>query len=292
VAGRMQGKVAVVTGAASGFGAATAHLLAVEGANVVLADIQDDQGAALAEQIGSAAVFQHCDVSSEQDVAGAVDIAMERFGRLDVMFNNAGIVGAVGPIDEIPLEEYEFTMAVLLRSVFVGMKHAARVMKPQGSGVILSTSSIAGVMGGLGPHVYAAAKSAIIGLTRNVAAELGPWGIRAVAIVPGNHATAMTADVALGDPSAIDRTVEAFRQRKTPLRGRAGLAEDITRAALWLASDEAGFVSGTALVVDGGLTTGSREAVEPGQGTFAARRPLVREAGARGMRLDGAAEPG
>lgn len=290
--GRAQGKVALVTGAASGFGAATAQLLAAEGASVVLADIQDSQGAALAEEIGPTARFQHCDVTSEHDVAGAVDTAMERFGRLDVMFNNAGIVGTVGPIDEIPLDEYEFTMAVLLRSVFLGMKHAARVMKPQGSGVILSTSSIAGVMGGLGPHIYATAKAAIIGLTRNVAAELGPWGVRAVAIVPGNHATAMTADVALGDPAAIDRTLEAFRQRKTPLRGRAGLAEDIAHAALWLASDDAGFVSGTALVVDGGLTTGSREAAERGQGTFVTKRPLVREAGARGLRTAGTVEPG
>ena len=281
--GRVQGKAAVITGGASGFGAATARLMAAEGASVVVADLQDGPGRQIAEEIGPAAVFVRTDVSVEDDVAAAVDTAVGRFGRLDVMFNNAGIVGAVGPIDEIPLEEYEFTMGVLLRSVFLGMKHAARVMKAQESGVILSTSSIAGVMGGLGPHVYTAAKSAILGLTRNVAAELGPWGVRVAAIVPGNHATAMTADVSVGDHTAVERAAEVFRERKTPLRGRAGVAEDIARAALWLASDDAGFVSGTALVVDGGLTTGSREAAERGQGTFGVRKPLIRQAGLRGI---------
>ena len=281
--GRVRGKVAVITGAASGFGAATARLMAAEGAKVVLGDLQEDKGAQVADEIGDSALFRPCDVSREEDVAGLVDAAVERFGRLDVMFNNAGIVGAVGPIDQITLEEYEFTMGVLLRSVFLGMKHAARVMKPQESGVILSTSSIAGVMGGLGPHVYAAAKSAIVGLTRNVAAELGPWGVRAVAIVPGNHATPMTADVSVGDHTAVDAALEKFRISKTPIRGRPGLAEDIAHAALWLASDDAGFVSGTAIVVDGGLTTGSKEAADRGQGTFATKRPLIRQAGLRGL---------
>lgn len=283
MAGRVEGKVAVITGAASGFGEATARLMAAEGAYVVLADLQEERGAGVAASIGERAVSRTCDVSSEADVAAVVDLAVGRFGRLDVMFNNAGIVGAIGPIDQIPLEEYEFTMAVLLRSVFLGMKHAARVMKPQESGVILSTSSIAGVMGGLGPHVYTAAKSAIVGLTRNVAAELGPWGVRAVAIVPGNHATAMTADVSLGDHTAVEQAAERFRERKTPLHGRPGLADDIAHAALWLSSDDAGFVSGTAVVVDGGLTTGSRENIERGQGTFASKRPLIRQAGLRGL---------
>jgi NAD(P)-dependent dehydrogenase (short-subunit alcohol dehydrogenase family) len=131
--------------------------------------------------------------------------------------------------------------------------------------------------------VYAAAKSAIVGLTRNVAAELGPWGIRAVAIVPGNHATAMTADVSVGDHTALDETIERFKVSKTPIRGRAGVADDIAHAALWLSSDDAGFVSGTAIVVDGGLTTGSREAAERGQGTFGAKKPLIRQAGLRGL---------
>jgi NAD(P)-dependent dehydrogenase (short-subunit alcohol dehydrogenase family) len=249
----------------------------------VLADIQDERGQALADELGAAATYAHVDVTSESDVAAVVDLAVAERGGLDVMFNNAGIVGAIGPIDELPLEEYEFTMAVLLRSVFLGMKHAARVMKPQERGVILSTSSVAGIQGGLGPHVYNAAKTAIVGLTKNVAAELGPWSIRVNAIAPGKHATPMNADVALGDPAAIEAAVALFT-KMTPLRGRPGLADDIAHAALWLASDEAGFVSGHTLVVDGGLTTGSKENVAPGEGgRFAARQELIREAGGRGL---------
>jgi len=283
VAGRVSGKVTVVTGAASGLGEATARLMHAEGASVLLADIQDDRGRRVADELGDRARFLHCDVTAESDVAGAVDTAVREFGRLDCMFNNAGIIGTHGGIDEIPLEEYEFTMAVLLRSVFLGLKHAARVMKPQHSGVILNTTSIGGLQGGLGPHVYGAAKGAVIALTRNVAAELGAWSIRVNAIAPGKILTPMNAATIVGDPDAMDEAREAFRTR-TPLRGRIGVADDIAQAALWLASDDAGFVSGHILVVDGGLTTGSRENVGPGEhGRWASRRDLVREAGRSGL---------
>ena len=281
--GRVAGKVAVITGAASGLGEATARLMHAEGAAVLLTDIQDDRGQRLAGELGARSRYLHCDVTAEPDVANAVDTAVREFGRLDCMFNNAGIVGAHGGIDEIPLEEYEFTMAVLLRSVFLGMKHAARVMKPQRSGVILSTTSIGGLQGGLGPHIYGAAKGAVIALTKNVAAELGAWSIRVNAIAPGKILTPMNAANVVGDPDAMDEAREAFRTR-TPLRGRIGIADDIAHAALWLASDDAGFVSGHTLVVDGGLTTGSRENVAPGEhGRWASRRDLVREAGRSGM---------
>src|SRR4029077_17982791 len=135
--------------------------------------IQDARGQRIAEELGDRSRYQHCDAAAEPDVASAVDTAVREFGRLDFMFNNAGIVGTHGGIDEIPIEEYEFTMTVLLRSVFLGMKHAARVMKQQHSGVILSTTSIGGLQGGLGPHIYGAAKGAVVALTKNVAAELG-----------------------------------------------------------------------------------------------------------------------
>ena len=281
--GRVSGKVAVVTGAASGLGEATARLMHAEGASVILTDIQDDRGQRVAADLGDRARYLHCDVTSEPDVAQAVDEAVREFGRLDCMFNNAGIVGTQGGIDEIPLEEYEFTMAVLLRSVFLGMKHAARVMKPQCSGVILNTTSIGGLQGGLGPHVYGAAKGAVVALTKNVAAELGAWSIRVNAIAPGKILTPMNAANLTGDPEAMDQAREAFATR-TPLRGRIGEADDIAHAALWLASDDAGFVSGHILVVDGGLTTGSRENVAPGEhGRWAVRSDLVREAGRSGL---------
>jgi NAD(P)-dependent dehydrogenase (short-subunit alcohol dehydrogenase family) len=283
VSGRVAGKVVAITGAASGLGEATARLMAAEGARVVLADIQDDRGERLAAELGDGARYVRCDVTSEPQVAGVVDTAVEQFGRLDCMFNNAGIVGAHGGIDEIPLEEYEYTMAVLLRSVFLGMKHAARVMKPQASGVILTTSSIGGLQGGLGPHVYGAAKAAVVALTKNVAAELGAWSIRVNAIAPGKILTPMNAANIVGDPDAMDEAREAFRTR-TPLHGRIGEAADIAHAALWLASDDAGFVSGHTLVVDGGLTTGTKENVAPGEhGRWASRRDLVREAGRSGV---------
>lgn len=281
VTGALEGKVMAVTGGASGIGAATARLAAAAGASVLLADIQDDLGRVVAEDIGSAACYRHCDVSREGDIAALVDAAVSEFGQLDCMFNNAGIVGAIGPIDEIPLEEYEFTVGILMRSVFLGMKHAARVMKPRHRGVILSTTSCVGLRGGLGPHVYAGCKAAIVGLTRNVAAELGSWGIRVNAIAPGKHATPMFADAALGDPGAVDR-VDIFEQM-SPIKGRYGTADDVAEAAVWLASDAAGFVSGIVLSVDGGLIAGTPEGAEPGTGSFAGHRPLVREAGLRGI---------
>ncbi len=279
--GLIAGKTFVVTGGASGIGASAARLAVEEGASVVLADIQDAAGERLAAELGDAARYVRCDVRSEQDVAGLVDEAVSAFGKVDVMFNNAGIVGAIGPIDEIPLDEYDFTVAVLMRSVFLGMKHAARVMKPRRSGVILSTTSCVGLRGGLGPHVYAGCKAAIVGFTRNVAAELGPWGIRVNAIAPGKHATPMFADAALGDPKATDR-IDVF-ERISPLKGRYGTAEDIAEAAVWLSSDRAGFVSGITMSVDGGLISGTPEGAEPGQGLYAGHRPLLREAGGRGL---------
>jgi NAD(P)-dependent dehydrogenase (short-subunit alcohol dehydrogenase family) len=283
VTGRVSGQVAVITGAASGLGEATARLMHAEGATVLLTDIQDERGRRVAAELGERARYLHRYVTAEPDVAGAVDTAVREFGRLDCMFNNAGIIGAHGGIDEIPLEEYEFTMAVLLRSVFLGTKHAARVMKPRHSGVILNTTSIGGLQGGLGPHVYGAAKGAVIALTRNVAAELGAWSIRVNAIAPGKILTPMNAATIVGDPDAMDEAREAFATR-TPLRGRIGVADDIAHAALWLASDDAGFVSGHVLVVDGGLTAGSRENVAPGEhGRWASRRDLVREAGRSGV---------
>lgn len=277
--GRLDGRVALITGGASGIGEATVRRFVAEGARVVIADLQHDRGADLAGELGADADFIRTDVTSEDDVAAAVDRAVDRYGALDVMFNNAGIVGATGPIAALDLDEYEATMAVLLRGAVLGMKHAARVMVPRRSGSIVSTSSVAGVMGGLGPHVYSTAKAAIIGLTQSVAAELVTHGIRVNCIVPGSMATPMVADVALGDPDAVD-TVRSVLEHQSPL-GRAGLAGDIADAALYLSSDESAYVTAQALRVDAGatLTVPGNPFINP-DGTG---RGMIREAGRRGL---------
>ncbi len=249
--GRLDGRVAVITGGASGIGAGTARRFVAEGARVVVADVQVDAGEALADELGDGAVFARTDVTSEDDVAAAVDLAVSQFGRLDVMFNNAGIVGTVGPIAETPAAAWDNTISILLRGVFLGTKHAARVMVPQGSGVIISTSSTAGIVGGLGPHAYTAAKHGVIGLTKSVANELAPFGIRVNAIAPGNTATAMIAALT-GDGEDVGAAADRIASM-SPL-GYAGFPEDIAAAAVYLASDEGRYVSGHTLVVDAGQT--------------------------------------
>ena len=275
---RLEGKVAAITGAASGFGAAAARLFVNEGCKVALGDIQEDAGAAIAADLGDSAVFIRCDVTSEDDVAVLVDTAVSAFGRLDVMFNNAGIVGAVGPIDTTPAEEWQATMDILLNGVFYGVKHAARVMKPQGSGSIVSMSSTAGILGGLGPHTYTAAKHAVVGLTKSAGAELCRFGIRVNCISPAGMATPMVANVTTGNPSAIEETKKNLAAN-SPLKGRPGLAEDVANAALWLASDESGYTNGHTLTTDAGITTGA----SPNPPAFDQYQPMIREAGKSGL---------
>ena len=277
---RLEGKVAVITGAASGIGAATAKTFVEQGARVVLGDIQDQAGAELAEALGGSgtAIFRHCNVTSEAEVEALVDAAVSEFGKIDVMFNCAGIVGAVGPMSTTPAEEWKLTIDIMVHGVFYGMKHASRFMKEAGSGSIISMSSTAGVMGGLGPHAYTAAKHAVVGMTRNLATEVGGFGVRVNCIAPAGMATPMVADVITGDHHKLEETIAALAEG-SPLRGRAGLAEDVANAALWLASEESGYTSGLTLTVDAGYTTGSR--VEPP--AFAEYQPMIREAGRSGL---------
>jgi len=220
--------------------------------------VQDARGEKLAEELGPNASFYHTDVGQEEEVRAAVGYAVQKWGRLDVMFNNAGFGGVSGSILDTDMAAYDTTMAVLLRGVVLGMKHAGRVMKEQGSGSIISTSSVAGVGIGYGPHVYSAAKAAIIHLTKSVANELGESGVRVNAICPGGIATPIFGKGMGLSPEQADLTVDLMRVRLAqgqPIK-RSGLPEDIANAAAWLASDEASFVSGHALVVDGALTTG------------------------------------
>ncbi|MCY3639888.1 MAG: SDR family oxidoreductase [Gammaproteobacteria bacterium] len=275
---RLEGKVAAITGAASGFGAATARLFVSEGCKVALGDIQEEAGRAVADELGDSAVFTRCDVTAEEDVANLVDTAVSAFGKLDIMFNNAGIVGAVGPIDSTPTEEWKATLDILLNGVFYGVKHAARVMKPQESGAIVSMSSTAGILGGLGPHTYTAAKHAVVGLTKSAGAELCRFGIRVNCISPAGMATPMVANVSTGDPTAIEETKRNLAAA-SPLKGRPGLAEDVANAALWLASDESGYTNGHTLTTDAGMTTGS----SPNPPAFDQYQPMIREAGKSGL---------
>ena len=270
--GRLEGKVAIITGGASGIGEGTVRLFAGEGAKVVVADVQDARGEKLAEELGTATTYCHTDVAQESDVANAVDLAVRRFGRLDCMYNNAGFGGVSGPIDELDMAEYDRTMAVLLRGVYCGVKHAARVMKAQGSGSIVSTASVAGVGAIFGPHVYSTAKAAVIHMSKTVAVELGPFGVRVNAICPGGIATPIFGKGMGLTAEEADATIEPMKTvlaQSQPIR-RSGLPSDIAEAALWLASDSSSFVTGQAIVVDGGITLaasgmcgGDRSALTP-----------------------------
>jgi NAD(P)-dependent dehydrogenase (short-subunit alcohol dehydrogenase family) len=254
---RLKGKVALITGAASGIGEATTRLFVEEGASVAVADIQDDRGQRLVKELGSRASYVHVDVAREADVQAAIESVVKQHGRLDCLFNNAGYGGVRGGIEEIPVAGFDETMAVLLRGVFLGMKHAAPVMKRQGGGSIISTASVAGLRAGWG-HVYSTAKAAVIHLTRSVAMELGESGVRVNCICPGGIATPIFGKALGLSPDEADATVPLMKgvlEASQPIK-RAGLPEDIARAALWLASDESSFVNGHALVVDGGLTGG------------------------------------
>lgn len=251
---RLEGKVAVITGAASGLGEGTARRFVEEGAKVILADIQEERGRILAAELGGAARFVYCDVVREDDIAASVDFAVTQFGRLDCMVNNAGVVGAIGSIMDTSAEAYDRTMAVLARGVFLGIKHAGRVMVPRRSGSIVSLASTAGVLGGEGPHVYTMAKHGVVGITKSAASEFSGHGVRVNAVAPGGTVSAMTSDVISGDPEALDVATKVIAEG-SPL-GFAALPVDIANAILFLSSDEARYVTGHTLVVDAGSTTG------------------------------------
>ncbi|HTO70325.1 MAG TPA: SDR family oxidoreductase [Myxococcota bacterium] len=252
MSGRLAGKVCVITGGASGMGRATALRFLDEGASVVVADLNDATGKEFVEAASALGHARHVrfartDVAEEADVAAMIELALRDFGRLDVVFNNAGLGGAFGPITDLEVEDWDFTFAVLVRGVFLGIKHAARALKRQGQGgSIINTASVAALTGGSGPLCYSACKAAVVNLTRAAAVELAPDRIRVNAICPGGIVTPLTHR---GNP-------EATRARLATLQPwpEAGEGEHIAGAALFLASDDSRFVSGEPLVVDGALT--------------------------------------
>ncbi len=257
---RLEGKVAVVTGAASGIGEATARLFAAEGASVVLADIQAERGGRIATELGDAAAFAETDVRREEDIAGAVAMAVERFGRLDVMFNNAGKGHQEGSISELNPTIYRDAIDVLLGGVVFGMKHAIPVMNRQGSGSIINTASVAGLGVGYGGHIYSACKAAVIHVTRTVANEVAESSIRVNCIAPGAIPTAIVGRVFGMDQDAAEGLIPSLQSGFANMQPipRSGSVEDIAEAALWLASDASTFVTGVCLPVEGGLLTGKR----------------------------------
>lgn len=254
----LHGRVAVVTGAASGIGLAIARTFVGAGAQVVMADVQDDRGRRQAQALGAACGYRRADVSSEADMSALIDTTLRQHGRLDCLVNNAGIAGPGGAIDELAPASWDAVMAVVARGAFLGMHFAAPAMKARGRGSIVNVASVAGFRAGYGSHLYSAAKAAVMQLTRTVAMELGEAGVRVNCICPGAIATPLFGKAAGLGPDDADATVEPMRQalaRAQPI-ARAGEADDIAQAALWLAGDGAAFVNGHALVVDGGLTGG------------------------------------
>lgn len=260
--GELDGKVAIITGAASGIGERTARLFVEEGARVVIADMQVERGREVARSLGEAAAFERVEVSREDQVRAVVEGALSRFGQLDCMFNNAGFGGALGPIAETPVEEFDLTYAVLVRGVFLGMKHAAPAMLARRSGSIINTASVAGLQAGYGPHAYSSAKAAVVHLTRSVALELAEGGVRVNCICPGFIPTPLSTNT-VGAPREVAETAKAGFATSQPLK-RAGDPRDIARAALWLAGEASSFVTGQALVIDGGLTAGRKWSEQPG----------------------------
>jgi NAD(P)-dependent dehydrogenase (short-subunit alcohol dehydrogenase family) len=253
--GRLDGKVAVITGAASGIGRGTALCLAKEGAAVVAADLNSQGGERVIGEVAAAggrAVFQHTDVTSEADIKSAVDRAVKDYGRLDIMFNNAGLVGAVGPIEAVSTEDWDKTVAVLLRSVFLGIKYAVEPMRKVGGGSIISTSSVASFLPSPYGAAYAASKGAIISLTRAAALQLGRDRIRVNCICPGVISTPIWGAMpGMDDPAVLEQTLGQAQTIR-----RVGRPEDIASMALFLASDESQWITGQAMIVDGGVTVG------------------------------------
>lgn len=246
---RLEDKVVIVTGGASGIGRASVLRFLSEGARVVIADVHEARAhetRALAQTVAPAdrSLVARCDVSQESEVEALVQQALARFGRLDCMFNNAGLPGAVGPLVDVSVDDWDRTFAVMVRGVFLGIKHAARAMEARG-GSIINTASIAGFSAGAGPTAYSTSKAAVIALTRSAAVELAPRRIRVNALCPGLILTPL---LTRGDSDELADVLA-----KAQPWPEAGRPEHIADAALFFASDDSRFITGESLLVDGGI---------------------------------------
>jgi NAD(P)-dependent dehydrogenase (short-subunit alcohol dehydrogenase family) len=263
---RLRDKVALVTGAARGIGAAAARALAAEGARVMLTDIRDDEGGAVAREIGEAAVYRRLDVREEAEWAAAVDDAVDRWGGLDVLVNNAGVTGfedAAVPHDpeHASLEDWRAVHRTNLDGVFLGCKHGIRAMRPRGAGSLINVSSRSGIVGIPAAAAYASSKAAVRNHTRSVALYCAQQGlrIRCNSIHPAAILTPMWEPM-LGDGPDRQARMDALT-RDTPLR-RFGTAEEVAAAVVYLASDESAYMTGSELHLDGGLLAGSAASPE------------------------------
>ncbi|CAN4081204.1 unnamed protein product [Withania somnifera] len=256
---KLFGKVALVTGGASGIGESIVRLFHKHGAKVCIADIQDELGHHVCGTLGNDqnACFIHCDVTAEADISDAVDFTVQKFGSLDIMVNNSELSGPpISDIRDYELSVFENVLDVNLKGTFLGMKHAARIMIPLKKGAIVSLCSVTSAIAGLGPHGYAASKYAVLGLTQNVAAEMGKHGVRVNCVSPYAVATGL-ALAHLPEDEKTDDAMEGFRAfvaRNANLQGVELMPNDVANTVLFLASDEARYISGHNLMIDGGFS--------------------------------------
>jgi NAD(P)-dependent dehydrogenase (short-subunit alcohol dehydrogenase family) len=260
MSGRLDGKITIITGGTSGIGEATAEVFAAEGATVIIAGRSEAQGNAIAARLGGSVSYQKCDVTREEDIQALIEETAKKFGRIDCLFNNAGGKDR-GTLDTVTMDDFVYSMKLLLGSAVLGIRYVAPVMKEQGAGCIINNASIAAIRSGQGGYLYSAAKAGVTHLTRIAGVQLGPHGIRVNAISPGAIAT----PIFYGGSQVAHTLDDEANQRKmdklmrnlakaTPLP-RAGIGKDIAYAALFLASEEGSFVNCHDLVVDGGRTS-------------------------------------
>lgn len=260
MANELDGKVAIITGGAGGIGRATAELFVAEGARVLVADVDVAAGEVLAASLGSAVIFQRADVAEREQMQALVDTAVAAFGRLDIMFNNAGIACAAVPhfVDD-PLADFSRVMGVNLLGPMLGTQIAARHMKDHGGGAILNNASIAGVLAGQAMMTYRASKAGLIQFSKSAAIDLAQYGIRVNCLVPGHIRTDLSAFKAEGagaeSAERIESAVTAVYLSNQPLK-RRGLPEDVAQAALFLCGDRARQITGITLPVEGGVIAG------------------------------------
>lgn len=267
---RLHGKVAIITGGASGFGESTARLFVRHGAKVIVADVQDELGQTLCGELGEGALYVHCDVTIDAEVKDLVQVAISTFGKLDIMFNNAGISGnAESSIVNSDNDNFKKVFEVNVFGAFLGAKHAATAMVPARKGVILFTASVSSAVSGEAPHPYTASKHAIVGLTKNLCVELGQYGIRVNCISPCAVATPLLVKALGVEKSVVERIIS----ESATLKGVTPTAEDVAEAALFLASDESKIVSGMNLLVDGGYSTTNQRYTEQIKQVLSSRLP-------------------